>query len=491
MKKKANDMYDASISISVMKCIRASNEHSARTVVSIVSLPTTLHDERCLAWKATLYRAFGLMYCQSQQIQSLSIATVQRSVQGKQSLHSRYFASSTLRSMGLRRVVLALEWPALFASCCHVLSVVGLVVLNKLVLDVVGFRFAITLTLVQYASIAISLWFWSIFGLFRLRRVPFYDAFRLAIGASICSMLSMLSLKHNSLAAYQSIRMTTAPVVLLVECLLGVKRVVRRRNAAVASFAIITGATIIAVHDSNRNDLGLLFAVCGVIVTALYQVLSLSLRLTTKANELQLQLWTKSIGCLCIIPFVPVFDNYAPSSAMSIFYFDFDEHAAFLIICTGLLAFLSFVAMRASINRNSASSYNMLVYLVSTLIFTAHFKMKPSEANRVQVVAAALVVSGTILFAYARDKYKTDAVVRSAADAVFDSASEMPHTHDGDAARTRGVRGRTEQDEERDARPRLTLTRANSTPLTSRGERDFAYRKYQQDTFRREHIADV
>lgn len=309
---------------------------------------------------------------------------------------------------GLRGIMSAMRMSAVCLGGLHVASVVGLVLLNKIVIDVYGFRFAATLTLLQYASIAVSLWFWSIFGLFKVRRVPFWDALRLAIGASFCSLLSMLSLKHNSLATYQAVRMTTAPVLLLVEYLLGVRVPVRRQIAICASTAILAGAIAIASVDARRNDIGLVFAVAGVIVTALYQVLSLSLRLTTKANELQLQLCTKSLGCICLLPFCFIFDNYSRTSSLSIFYFNFDEHISFLIMCTGLLTFLSFVAMRASINRNSPASYNTLVYLVSFFIFAAHFvaSFRAPEARLsalYQVVPAVIVVLGTIMFAHARD----------------------------------------------------------------------------------------
>lgn len=301
--------------------------------------------------------------------------------------------------MGLRRVLLALEWPAIVCCSSHVFSAAGLVVLNKLVIEFANFRYATTLVLLQYVSIATCLWFWSVFGLFRVRKLPLSGVVRLAMGASACSMLSMLSLKYNSLAVFQSIRMSTAPMVLLIECLTGVRTKLPEPKAFIASFVIVAGAARLTLMDDEYNLLGLLFALAGVIVTALYQVLSLSLRRTTRANELQLQLCTKSMGCLCILPFVPLFDNYSPSSITSIVHFDFDQDAVILILSTGLVAFFSFVAMRASINRTSARTYNVLVYMVSLDIFVAHFSIFNHTLTNAHAFSIVLVMIGTMLFA--------------------------------------------------------------------------------------------
>lgn len=203
--------------------------------------------------------------------------------------------------------------------------------------------------------------------------------------------------------------MVAAPLVLALEVALGVRSPPRRSlTVFLAGFVVVGASAAVAALDNDRSRVGVGYAVAAVIASALYQVLSMRLRLTTRANELQLQLYTKALGAAALVPLAPLVDNFSPSSPRSILYFEFDEPVAALLLVSSFLAFLSFAAQRASISLNPPIVYNSLAYCVSALILAAHFasSITTTESRRAaaaQVAPAFAVVAATLLFARARD----------------------------------------------------------------------------------------
>lgn len=304
--------------------------------------------------------------------------------------------------------------PPVVAGIVHVLSAVGLVVLCKLVMHALRFPYAATLTLLHHTVIALSLWFWTLFGLFRPRPPPFLAIIPLGAASAFCALLSMLSLRHNSLSVYQAARLCTPPATLLFQVLRTPHRV--RLNFAatlrvlfcivVATFAIYSGTFLLAKNDPTFTGFGALFAGASIMTTAANQVWSLPLRETTNGNELQLQLYTKSVGALLILPFVPIFDDYSVTSAASIRQFEFDDNRTTLIFATALLAFLSFVAMRASVSRSSPSFYSFLLQITSVAIFEVDKFLFHSDQGQTRAwnIWVTIIMFGSIVFAVYRDE---------------------------------------------------------------------------------------
>lgn len=300
---------------------------------------------------------------------------------------------------------------AVAISLVHILAVVSHVLVNRNLLTALNFRFAVTLTVLQYLSISVSLSFWAVFGIVRLRRVPLWGATRLAVGAALCSALSNLSLRFNSLATFQAARLTAAPAVLGVQWFLGADadRTPRRPLTAMFSgIAICAAACGVFWMDKQATRLGAIWALLGVTATALYQVLSFQLRLTTKANELQLQLVTKALGALFLSILAPILDDYRTESENSLLRLELDETTSVMLLLSAFLAFLSFVAQRASVSIHQTRAYNVLAYAVSGLIFSAHFLPAFVDPNRRvdsarQLPFVTAVMLATVLFASARD----------------------------------------------------------------------------------------
>lgn len=228
----------------------------------------------------------------------------------------------------------------------------------------------------------------------------------------------MLSLMHNPLSLYQAARIATAPTAMMLEWMMrcsvlqkssrGMKRNTQRASnlnflLVSSSLFIATGSFLMVFSDEEVTPFGVMIAVMTTALTAMYHLWSLPLRQATNAHELQLQLYTKTMGAMFLAPVVPLVDNYIPHDVHSIFHYDFADSSGVLILITGLLSFLAFVAMRASVSRASPSTYNSMMCFISALIFAADTELR-MHASRQRLVHIALIMVGSVGFV----KYKQD-----------------------------------------------------------------------------------
>jgi hypothetical protein len=306
--------------------------------------------------------------------------------------------------MGLSGTLRRVNWPAIVSGTMHVLSATSLIVLSKRAMDNFSFPFPATLALLHHSGIAGALWFWTIFGLFRPRSLPFLPTAQLAAASALCCALSMLSLRHNSLAVYQAMRMSAAPTALIIERMLGrtghltedlsqfgyIKRSVSDR-VCVSGAVLFIAIALLARSDKTLTRAG---AVCGgfsALSSAMYQTWSRPARESARGNELQLQLYTRTLGAFSLVPLLPVLDNYSLTSPQSIFQMPFNESTAIIVLATILLAFLSFVAMRVTVSRASPRFYSATISAISGLLFVADLELYTATSSFSRMIFTIII----------------------------------------------------------------------------------------------------
>lgn len=181
---------------------------------------------------------------------------------------------------------------------------------------------ATTLTLIHFIMTFICLVLVSLCGVFQVKRLPWGPTAKLAAGSMGFVVLTNLSLQHNSVGFYQLMKVMTTPTVVIIEAL--VYRKYLDTNLKVALVPVCIGVLITSSTDYRLNLVGTVFGVSGVLVTSFYQIWSGTLQKSLECDALQLQFYTSPLGALFILPFVPLFDNWSPSSISSIWNYDFN-----------------------------------------------------------------------------------------------------------------------------------------------------------------------
>lgn len=177
---------------------------------------------------------------------------------------SRYKMAPRARQNRLSRTVFFLS----FNLLCSVI----IVLLNKWVYVNIGFP-NLTLTLLHFVTTFFGLCVCERFNIFQVKVVPIREVFLLA--STFCGFVifTNLSLQHNTVGTFQIAKVMTTPAVIMIQMLFYRK-----------SFTFLIKCTLIPIalgvimnfyYDIKFNYLGTLYAILGVLVTSLYQVVSI------------------------------------------------------------------------------------------------------------------------------------------------------------------------------------------------------------------------
>ena len=248
---------------------------------------------------------------------------------------------------------------------------VCIVVVNKLVMDKYGFKFATTLTCFHLWCTFFLLLLTSKMGFFEIKRLPLRDVSKLAAGTMGFITLTNLSLQHNSVGFYQVMKVMTTPTVVIIEALLFQKYL--DNNLKLSLVPVCIGVIITTATDFRLNMVGTCYAVAGVIVTSFYQIWAGTLQRSLDCNALQLQTYVSPLAAAFLLPLVPIFDNYSARDLESIWYYNFSPSNLSVISITGFFGFLVNVSIFLVIGRSSPLSYNILGHMKTVLVLTSDF----------------------------------------------------------------------------------------------------------------------
>lgn len=285
------------------------------------------------------------------------------------------------------------------AMALNFLSSTGIVVTNKLAMDRYGFRFATTLTLFHFFATYVLLLLAAAVGVFEKKVLPLRETAKLAAGSMGFVVLTNLSLQHNSVGFYQVMKVMTTPTVVVIEALVYAKVLDWGLRAALVPVCL--GVVATAATDFRLNAVGAAYAIAGVLVTSFYQIGAGTLQRSLDCSALQLQLYTAPLSAAFIIPFVPLFDDWRPSSPKSIWEYEFGVGNLSVLVLTGVLAFLVNVSIFLVIGRSSAVSYNTLGHFKTCFILVSVRSVKGGGGAVGwpvgMLVAAAETVGGEVV----------------------------------------------------------------------------------------------
>lgn len=294
---------------------------------------------------------------------------------------------------------------SLILSILFTLSISLHPLLLKSILSTLSFTHSAALALLQLISISISLWFWTIFGLYKVRSPLFRcrQSLLLAILRAVRTLVAIHALERNSLAAF-------AAATLLVPALLHFTRGCWLHLAANA--LTVLGAFCTLVYEGEAASSGCSARIVLGIHVALGCLQQALDRCTqrVKGSELQIQLVVTSIATLVLIPAAVV--EEVVFRPVSLLRFVYDEVAVVCILSTGLLAFWRFVVARAAVYRLSRGMALACVHLACLTMFV--WAAREEGALGLGIAAAVLAVGGVLRVA----AVESDAEEEGTPDAV-------------------------------------------------------------------------
>ena len=163
----------------------------------------------------------------------------------------------------------------------NVVSVVGVVIVNKWVQQKHGFDFMVFLSFMHFGVTTVGMRALLHAGLFRYKEASFSGVYKIALGSLGSVGFMNLNLAHNTVGMYQLSKLACIPVTLLLQqTVMGGERAPLAVKLTLVP--LMLGMGIATVYDVNVNFVGTVFATVAVLCTVVAQILTSS----TQAREL-------------------------------------------------------------------------------------------------------------------------------------------------------------------------------------------------------------
>jgi hypothetical protein len=178
----------------------------------------------------------------------------------------------------------------------NVLSVVGIVLMNKYITEVDGFNFMVFLSFIHFAFTGICMYILLLADVFKFAPVSLSSQLPVAIGSLLSVSLMNLNLSHNSVGFYQLSKLACIP------CTLVLQKVMYNTSTSkwvkISLVPISVGVGIATVFDIDVNFLGIIFASCAVVATATSQIFTSTYQKSLDCNAMQLLYHTAPVIAL-------------------------------------------------------------------------------------------------------------------------------------------------------------------------------------------------
>ncbi|KAG4121851.1 hypothetical protein ERO13_D11G229100v2 [Gossypium hirsutum] len=195
----------------------------------------------------------------------------------------------------------------LAALAFNLVVAVGIIFLNKWVLENVGFQFPVCLTVIHYAvswALMASLKFFSILPASPSSELAPLSLFTFGFVNSVSTGLANVSLKYNSVGFYQMAKIAITPLIVLAEFIWYKKRIAFSK--VVALTVVSVGVAVATVTDLQFIFLGACVAMAWIIPSAVNRILWSNVQQQQKWTALALMWKTTPITLVFLVFMIPL-----------------------------------------------------------------------------------------------------------------------------------------------------------------------------------------
>nr|ACU20592.1 unknown [Glycine max] len=216
------------------------------------------------------------------------------------------------------------------------LVAVGIIFMNKMVLQTVQFKFPILLTLIHYV---VSWFLMAILKAFSFlpaapssKSTRLSTLFTLGFVMSLSTGFANVSLKYNSIGFYQMAKIAVTPSIVLAEFVLYRKKVSFAKALALTVVSI--GVAVATVTDLQFHVFGACVALAWIVPSAVNKILWSRLQQQENWTALSLMWKTPPITLIFLAAMLPCLD---PPGVLS---FDWNFSNSMVIFASAILGFL-------------------------------------------------------------------------------------------------------------------------------------------------------
>ncbi|KAF7806704.1 nucleotide-sugar uncharacterized transporter 1-like [Senna tora] len=276
------------------------------------------------------------------------------------------------------------------------LVAVGIIFMNKMVLQTVNFRFPIFLTLIHYF---VSWFFMAVLKTFSLlpaspstKSTQISALFTLGFVMSLSTGLANVSLKYNSIGFYQMAKIAVTPSIVLAELVLYRKRVSMAKGLALTVVSI--GVAVATVTDLQFHAFGACVALAWIIPSAVNKILWSRLQQQENWTALALMWKTTPITLIFLAAMLPCLDP------PGVFSFDWNFQNTSVIFASAILGFLLQWSGALALGATSAISHVVLGQFKTCVLLLGNYYLFGSNPGKTSISGAFTAIAGMSVYTY-------------------------------------------------------------------------------------------
>ncbi|KAI4335334.1 hypothetical protein L6164_013988 [Bauhinia variegata] len=347
-------------------------------------------------------------------------------------------------SEGAKRQQQRICGPAV-AMSFNFLIAVGIIFMNKMVLQNVKFKFPILLTLIHYVVSWLLMAVLNVFSFLPAspssKSTHMSSLLSLGFVMALSTGFANISLKYNSIGFYQMAKIMVTPSIVLAEFILYSKRVSLAKASAllfpVEAFLILMiglalkvvsiGVAVATVTDLQFHLFGACVAIAWIIPSAVNKILWSKLQQQENWTALALMWKTTPITLVFLAAMLPGFD---PPGALS---FDWNLTNTLIIFASAILGFLLQWSGALALGATSAISHVVLGQFKTCVLLLGNYYLFDSNPGKTSICGAFTAIAGMTVYTYLNLKQQSNKLSPRQASALPKSklSKENGTTHDG------------------------------------------------------------
>lgn len=290
------------------------------------------------------------------------------------------------------------QYSRIYVSCCLAANVVlsiSIILLNKAVYTHVKFP-NMTLTCVHFTFTTIGMVICRAAGLFSFKPLPMRHMLPLSVTFCGFVVLTNLSLQSNTVGTYQIIKSMTTPLIIVIQSVFYAG--IFSTRVKLTLVPICVGVFLNSYFDIKFNIIGIIFASCGVFVTALYQVWVNEKQRQLNCDPMQMLYYQAPLSAVCVAIVIPFFEPVFADGG--IFGTSWSPSAIALVSLTGLFAFAINLSIFWIIGITSPVTYNMVGHTKFCLTLLGGYIFFHDPLMGLQLLGIVLTFSGIIAYTH-------------------------------------------------------------------------------------------
>jgi len=277
----------------------------------------------------------------------------------------------------------------------NILSVVGIVICNKYIVEVDGFNFMVFLSFLHFLFTMIGTRVLLCAGMFTHSEAPLSGILPVAVGSLLSVAFMNLNLSYNSVGFYQLSKLACIPFTLLVQYFAYKQSV--SRSVQLTLIPITFGVGYATVYDLDLNMVGLVFAICAVIATSMAQIFTNTYQKSLDCNALQLLYHTSPYITLGMLLMSPLFDDVHALST-----YKYSTGCVTRIVISCVLGLGVNISNYLVLGKTSPLTYQVLGHLKTVLILVLGFTVFHKPIDTRNIIGVIIAMIGVVAYTEVR-----------------------------------------------------------------------------------------